>query len=405
MNQPLADVRVLELTNWMAAPSAGAILADLGADVVKVEPLGGDVVRAMARLPKPGPENPGVDASFQVDNRGKRSIAVALDRPEGAALVQRLAANVEVFLCNLLPQRQHRFGLDPASLFAVNPRLVHATFTGYGLTGPDANRPGFDVTTFFGRGSLIDSSTEPGGVPPWPRPAQGDHTSSLALVAGILAALRLAERTGEGQVLDVNLLATAAWTVATDLSVALIDGYQPGRRDRRHLITPLANRFRCRDDRWIVLNMIETRFWPVFCTAIGHPEWIADKRFVSPKARFEAMAELTDLIDSAFATRTLAEWAEVFDGAGLIWGPASTLVELAVDPQLEAIGMYPYINHPNGRFRTVAAPMFIRGADVGPRGPAPELGEHTTDILVAAGLSTDEVSQLIADGVVGAAQD
>lgn len=401
MTAPLDNIRVLELTNFMAGPSAAAILADLGADVVKVEPLRGDTVRGGSRQPKKGPGIVQVDASFQADNRGKQSIAVALDRAEGADVVRRLTSNVDVFLSNLLPYRQERFGLDPTTLLALRPTLVHATFSGYGLTGPDANRPGFDVTTFFARGSLTDSTTEPGSPPPWPRPAQGDHTSSLALVAGILAALRLVERTGEGQVLDCNLLATAAWTQVTDLAVALVDGHQPAKRDRRHLIGALANRFRCKDDRWIMLNMTEARYWPPFCQAVERPAWIDDPRFVTMKTRFDNMPELTDLMDAVFAARTLAEWAIAFDAAGLIWGPVATLVELANDPQAETIGMYPYIEHPAGRFRTIAAPIFIRGADIGPRGPAPELGEHTRKVLVDAGYSEEEVTALAADGVIG----
>ena len=398
---PLEGVRVIELTNWMAGPSAAAILADLGADVVKVEPLTGDTARGMSRLPKPGPGIPDVDPSFEADNRGKRSIAVAIDRGEGADLVRRLVATADVFLCNLLPKRQLRFGLDPDTLLALRPALVHATFTGYGATGPDANRPGFDVTSFFGRGSLTDSMTEPGAAPPAPRPAQGDHTSSLALVAGVLAALRLVERTGQGQVLDCSLLATAAWTQTTELSVTLVDGHQPSKRDRRHIISALANRFRCKDDRWIVLNMTETRFWPIFCATVEHSEWISDSRFDTAKARADHMPELTDLLDDALATRSLAEWGPVFDAAGLIWGPAATLRELATDPQAEAIGMYPYIEHPKGRFRTVAAPLFIRGADIGPRGPAPELGAHTSDVLTDLGLDPSEIAALATAHVVG----
>lgn len=401
MTAPLDNVRVLELTNWMAGPSAGAILADLGADVVKIEPLTGDAARGIQRRPKKGPGFIDVEPGFQADNRGKKSVAIAIDRPEGAALVRRLVGNVDVFLSNLLPDRQARFGLDPATLFALKSNLVHATFTGYGSIGPDANRPGFDVTSFFGRGSLTEAMTEPGSPPPMPRPAQGDHTSSLGLVAGILASLRLMERTGEGQILDCSLLATAAWTQTSDLSVALIDGHDPSKRDRRHLVSALANRFRCKGDRWIILNMTEIRFWPMFCRAVDHREWIDDPRFASPKDRFDNMAELTDLIDSVFASKTLAEWGPIFDSAGLIWGPAATLSELANDPQAEAIGMYPYIDHPAGRFRTVAAPMFIRGADVGPRGPAPELAQHTREVLLDAGVTEAELVELANLGVVG----
>jgi crotonobetainyl-CoA:carnitine CoA-transferase CaiB-like acyl-CoA transferase len=401
MEAPLGDVRVVEVTNFVAAPSAGAILADFGADVVKVEPLRGDTWRGMTRPPRLGPGDPNLDYGFLVDNRGKKSVAIALDSPEGADLVRRLVARAEVFLCNLLPHRQQRYGLDWSTLRAVNPRLVHASFTGYGMTGPDALRPGYDVTAFFGRGAVIAAMTDPGMVAPMPRPAQGDHTAGLALALGILAALRLAEHTGEGRAVDASLLGTAAWTMATDLSAVLIDGREPTRRDRHHLISPLANRFVCGDGRWIVLTMPEVHWWPRFCAAFGHPEWITDPRFDTLKNRFDHMPALIDLMDADFATRSRDEWGRIFDEAGLIWGPASTLTELASDPQAEAAGLFPTVEHDSGRVRTVGVPVHIDGAAIGPRGLAPDIGQHTADVLEAAGLTPGEVSALAAAGIVG----
>mgnify|MGYP003327803536 FL=1 len=192
MRAPLEDVVVLEIDNWMAAPSAGAILADMGATVIKIEPLSGDPMRGMGRPVK----NPTLtddlrsyDFQFDVDNRGKKSIAIALDQPQGSELVKELAKKADIFMCNLLIERQAKFGLDPESLFAVNPKIVHATLTGYGTTGPEAWRPGYDVTAFFGRSGLYDSSREgDDGIVPMARPAQGDHTTGLALVGGIIGA-------------------------------------------------------------------------------------------------------------------------------------------------------------------------------------------------------------------------
>ena len=206
----------------------------------------------------------------------------------------------DVFLCNMLPVRQQRFGLDWPTLRGVNPRLVHATFTGYGMTGPDASRLGFDVTAFFGRGGVTAAMTDPDMVAPMPRPAQGDHTAGLALALGILAALRLAERTGEGQAVDACLLGTAVWTMATDMSAVLIDGREPTKRDRHHLISPLANRFLCGDGMWILLTMPEVHWWPRFCEAFGHPEWITDPRFDTMKNRFDNMPVLIDMMDETF---------------------------------------------------------------------------------------------------------
>ncbi len=400
MVAPLEGVRVVELASWMAAPCAAAVLADLGADVIKVEPPSGDPVRGLMRPPKVPEGFPKIDYSFTVDNRGKRSVAVAINTPQGAEVVQRLVADADVFVCNLLHHRQRRYGLDAKKLLTVNPKLVHATLSGYGPEGPDAQRPGYDVTAFFGRGGITDMLTEPGGDAPHPRPAQGDHAAGMSLVAGILAALRLAERTGAGQVVDVSLLGTAAWTMATDLSAPLIDGRPPSKRDRHHVITPLANRFPCGDGRWIVLNMPEPRWWSQFCTALGREDWVSDPRFDSMKARFDNMPELIELIDQQLGTKSLAQWGQILDDHGLIWGPVATLAELAADPQAAAIGLFPEIAHPEGTFRTVAAPITMVGADVRPRGPAPTIGQHSQEILQAAGLSEDEVDQLVEAGVV-----
>jgi crotonobetainyl-CoA:carnitine CoA-transferase CaiB-like acyl-CoA transferase len=402
MAAPLEGVRVVEVATWMAAPGAAALMADMGADVVKVEPLRGDPVRGATRQPRvPEGEAP-VDAAFQMDNRGKRSIAVALDEARGADLVRRLAARADVFLCNLLPTRQARFGLDAPALHALNPRLVHATLTGYGPSGPDAARPGYDLTAFFGRGAVLDAMSEPANpAPPRLRPAQGDHTAALALFGGVLAALRLVEATGEGQVVDVSLLAAAAWTMSSDLSATLVDGVTPtpqGRIARPHA---LHGGFRCADRRWILLFMPEPRWWPPFCEAVGHPEWVDDERFATVGARAANMPELTRLMDDAFATRPLSEWSALFDERSFIWGPASTVSEFAADEQAAADGLFPTIEEPSGRrFRTVRAPLRLRGGDIGPRGPAPGVGEHTAAVLTELGVTGDDLAALTRDGVI-----
>ncbi|MBM7807940.1 crotonobetainyl-CoA:carnitine CoA-transferase CaiB-like acyl-CoA transferase [Geodermatophilus bullaregiensis] len=402
MAAPLEGVRVVEVATWMAAPGAAALMADMGADVVKVEPLRGDPMRGATRQPRvPEGEAP-VDAAFQMDNRGKRSIAVALDEAQGADLVRRLAARADVFLCNLLPTRQARFGLDAPALHALNPRLVHATLTGYGPSGPDAARPGYDLTAFFGRGAVLDAMSEPANsAPPRLRPAQGDHTAALALFGGVLAALRLVEATGEGQVVDVSLLAAAAWTMSSDLSATLVDGVTPtpqGRIARPHA---LHGGFRCADRRWILLFMPEPRWWPPFCETVGHPEWVDDERFATVGARAANMPELTRLMDDAFATRPLSEWSALFDERGFIWGPASTVSEFAADEQAAADGLFPTIEEPSGRrFRTVRAPLRLRGGDVGPRGPAPGVGEHTAAVLTELGVTGDDLAALTRDGVI-----
>ncbi len=402
MNAPLEDIKVLEVDSYMAAPSAAAILADMGADVVKIEPIAGDPMRGLSRPLRVESSFAGYDLQFDVDNRGKRSAAIALDKPEGQALAQRLAQDVDVFLCNLLAQRQQRFGLDPQTLFAIKPNLVHATLTGYGTTGPDAWRPGYDVTAFFGRSGLSDNTREgDDGVVPRAGTAQGDHTTGLALVAAILAALRLAERTGEGQVVETSLYETAVWTQASELSVTAIDKAPVRRRARHEALTPMTNRYPCGDGKWVVLNMLDSGAWERLCRAIGRDDWLADERLTTGRDRYQHMPELVDGVDATLAAKSRDEWGAIFDEHGVIWGPVLGLHEVVEDPHANAIGLFPELEHPErGTYRTVNVPMRFKTTDVRPRGPAPKVGEHTAQTLREAGLSQAEIQELIKQGIV-----
>jgi crotonobetainyl-CoA:carnitine CoA-transferase CaiB-like acyl-CoA transferase len=400
---PLADITVIEVDNYMAAPSTGAILADMGATVIKVEPLTGDPMRGIGRPAKIEGNLAGYDFGFDVDNRGKRSIAVALDTDEGATVVHRLVEGAQVFLCNLLPRRQARFGLDPETLMARNPALVHATLTGYGTNGPDAARPGYDVTAFFGRSGLYDAMREgDDGDVPMARPAQGDHTAGLALLGAILAALRVAERTGEGQVVETSLYETAIWTQATDFGVTAVDQAPVRRRSRHQQLTPAANRYPCGDGKWVVLNTLGPNNFEQLARALGREDWLDEPRYQDGKSRYRHMAELVDAIDGILAAKSRDEWGEIFDREGLVWGPVLTLDEVARDPQADAIGMFPEIEHiERGRYRSVRAPMRFRNLEVRPRSPAPALGQHTREVLADAGFAAEEIEQLIAARALG----
>ncbi len=405
-DRPLDDVTVVEVDNWMAAPSAGAILADLGATVIKVEPLSGDPMRNNSRPVRldedAEPARVAYDYQFDVANRGKRSIAVALDTPAGTEIVHRLCQGAEVFLCNLLAHRQERFGLDPTSLLAVNPGLVHATLTGYGTTGPEAWRPGYDVTAFFGRSGIYDAMREgPDGVVPMARPAQGDYTTGLALTTSILSALRLAERTGTGQVVETSLYATAVWTQASDYAITAIDRRQLRPRARENLIVATANRYPCGDGKWVVLNMPQESAWPLLCKTIGREEWLDDERFADLRGRFANMAEIVAGIDEALSARTRDEWGEIFDEVGIIWGPVLGLHEVVDDTQADALGLFPELDDDEiGPYPTVASPVRFHTAPVGPRGPSPRLGADTRAVLAAAGYGSTEIDQLVAVGAI-----
>lgn len=402
MSAPLEGITVIEVDNYMAAPSTAAILADMGAKVIKVEPLSGDPMRGLGRPAKIDGAFKGYDFGFDVTNRGKQSIAVALDTPEGVAVVHRLVKQAQIFLCNLLPHRQARFSLDPESLKKVNPSIVHATLTGYGTNGPDALRPGYDVTAFFARSGIYDAMRDGDeGVVPMARPAQGDHTAGLALLGGVLAALRLAESTGEFQQVESSLFEVAIWTQATDYATTAVDRAPVRRRAREGELTPTSNRYPCGDGKWLVLNQLGRNSFDKLCKALNTLDWLQDERFVDGGTRYRNMPQLVEKIDAVLATKSRDEWGEIFDANNIVWGPVLALNEVPGDPQAEAIGMFPQMEHSElGSYQTVRAPMRFFTAEVGPKGPAPVLGEHTLEVLENAGLQSTEVEKLLSLGCV-----
>ena len=306
-------------------------------------------------------------------------------------------------MCNLLQHRQERFGLDPDALQRVNNRIVHATLTGYGTRGPEAHRPGYDVTAFFGRSGIYDAMREgESGTVPMARPAQGDHTTGLAFVGAILAALRLAERTGEPQTVETSLYETAIWTQATDYAITAVDHAPLRPRARENMIIPTANRYPCGDGKWVVLNMPEESAWPKLCNVIERQDLLSDERFEDIRGRFKHMPEIVAAIDDALSHKSRDQWGEIFDSNGIIWGPVLALHEVASDPQAEALSLFPVLDSEEiGTYRTVAAPMRFVEAEVGPKFPAPKLGEHTRQILADAGHNEGEIDALVKNGAVG----
>ena len=403
MAAPLDNVTVIEIDNWMASPSAGAILSDLGADVIKIEPLSGDPMRNMGRPAKVSEDKKDFDFQFDVSNRGKRSIAIDLESEAGMEVALSLIAGADVFMCNLLRHRQEKFGLDPESVKEANSNIVHATLTGYGTYGPEAHRPGYDVTAFFGRSGLYDAMREgETGTVPMARPAQGDHTTGLAFVAAILAALRLAEQSGEAQVVETSLYETAIWTQATDYAITAVDLAPLRPRARENMIIPTANRYPCGDGKWIVLNMPEESAWAKLCRVIEREDLLADERLQDIRGRFQHMPELVAAIDQALSHRSRDEWGEIFDANSIIWGPVLGLHEVASDPQAEALNVFPTVHSDQiGSYRTVAVPMRFTDVDVGPKGPAPMLGQHTREILAEAGHDPEKIQSLVERGAIG----
>ena len=404
MVAPLEGIRVVEVANWLAAPSAAALMADLGADVVKVENPVGDPWRTFMMLGRNPDFNPetDVDAPYELDNRGKRGVALSLEAPGASDLLKRMVSEADVFITNLTAPRIARYDLNWETLQQVNPQLIYVVLTGYGTRGPDQAMTAFDYSAFWSRSGIMGLMGEPDGPPIPCRPGQGDHTTSLNLLSGMLAALRLRDLTAEGQFVEVTLQRTGAWTIGADVAASLILEDQPPRIDRVRPGNPLFNAYETADGRWLMLVMpTADRHWIPACRAMDQQEWIDDERFSSLIGRMEHTAELTDAMREVFRSKTLDQWRPLLNAEALTWAPVAELPEVTRDPQMEAMNAWSVIEGAQGEFRTLNTPFDIGGADVGPRGPAPTTGQHTHEVLRELGLSDTELAELAAAGAFG----
>jgi crotonobetainyl-CoA:carnitine CoA-transferase CaiB-like acyl-CoA transferase len=379
--RPLEGISVVELGMWVAAPAAATMLADWGADVVKVEAPTGDPNRYTLRH-----VGQDIDSAppFETDNRGKRGIVLDLRSQEGKETLERLLERADVFVTNLRPGALERLGLAPEELRSRHPRLVVGTLTGYGWTGAERDRAGYDVSAFWARPGIAAMLNPAGEPPPGIRPGLGDRTAASNLVAGVLAALLRRARTGEGGVVDVSLLRSGTYANGNNLALQNFFGKRGRTRHRTEHESPLYNCYRAADDRWFWLVGLEgNRHWPGVVKALGREDLSGDERFSTGKARRGHVRELIAVFDEEFAKRPLQEWAARFDAEGVWWAPVQTLAEVSADPQAEAVGAF--VEQPGmgdaPPLRTVATPVSFWGVDDKPRTGAPALGEHTDEVL------------------------
>ncbi len=393
----LKGLKVVEFASYIAAPGAAAILSDWGAEVIKVERPEGDPMRNVfgdAKTALSG--NP----TFALDNRGKRAIVLDTGKPEGRDALARLAAEADVFITNVRPASLKRAKLDDETLRAANPRLIYAVVTGYGLEGPDAHLPGFDVTAFWSRSGVARMHAPKGSDPFILRTGVGDHTTSLATVSAILAALYDRERTGQGRLVQTSLLATGTYVVGSDLAVQLSFGRLASNRPRSDPFDPLANFYKSQDERWFVLNPRGgSKDWPVLAKACGRPELVDDPRFGSGRLRKDNNKALVAEFDAAFGALDFEEIARRLDEVDLVWAPVQTPAEVAADPQVAAAGAFVDVEDGEGGvYRSLAAPARFPGADATQLGPYPSLGQHTAEVLREIGYSETEVEAMRASG-------
>ena len=393
----LKGLKIVDFSAYIAGPGAACILGDWGAEVIKVERPGGDSMRHVF-----GDHNSDLGANpiFDLDNRGKRGIVLDITKPEGRDALAKLAQTADVFLTNVRPVSLKRYGLDDATLRAANPRLVYAVITGYGLEGPDAHKPGFDVTAFWARAGVANMMAPKGTDPFMLRTGFGDHTTSLATVAAILAALYEREKTGEGRLVQTSLLATGVWTVSSDLAVQLKFGRLASNRARNNPVNAMSNFYKSADDRWFIHNPRGSGGgWEKFCEVAGCPELVTDERFATGKARRQHAAPLTQAFDAAFAVLPFDEIARRLDDADLVWSAVQTPAEVAADPQVAAAGGFIDVEDGHGgTFRSPAAPARFPGADATLRPRAPKLGEHTREVLAELGYGEAAIEAMLTAG-------
>ena len=399
MSAPLEGVRVVEVASWLAAPSCAALMSDMGATVIKVEPPGGDAYR---RLMGAVYGDDVVHPAFQFDNRGKRGVCVNLDAPDGQALVHSLARDADVFITNLTRPRLQRYRLMDTDIHALSPSAVYAVLSGFGLTGPDADRQAFDQSAFWARSGAMSIFGDRDGAPLLCRGGYGDRTTALNFLAAILAAMRVRDRTGEGQYVEVTLQRTGIWALASDVTTALQARVQPEKTSRVAPGNPIWNFYKTADGRWVALIMPSAgAYWPKFCAMVGRPEWNADERFQTALGLAEHGPLIIPEIDKIFAARDLAYWRATLNATGLIWEPVAELPEVANDPVLRESGAFSLINHPRGGpMEVVSAPFHIRGADVAVRGPAPDAGQHSREVFAEAGVSQERLDELFERGIL-----
>jgi crotonobetainyl-CoA:carnitine CoA-transferase CaiB-like acyl-CoA transferase len=395
---PLAGMRVLELAQIMAGPTCGALLADLGADVVKVEKLpGGDDARGYRE-----PRVNGVSAPFLMLNRNKRGLALDLKRPEGRAILLRLVRKADVLIENYRRGTMERLGLGYDALAAENPALIYCAITGYGRDGPWSDKGGFDLVAQAFAG-LMAITGEPGRPPVKTGNPVSDINAGLLAAVGILAAWAHRLSTGRGQLVDTSLMEAALQQTYWHAASYFATGESPGPLGSAHILTAPYQAFAARDG-WIVIGGANQANWERIADVLGHPEWREDPRFASNSARMANLPELAAAMGDVLAGKSRAEWLALMDAAGVPAGPVHSMGEALTHPQTLARGMVVDLDHPDaGPTKALGCPVHLSETPARVGRPAPRLGEHTRELLRECGYADAEIDALVTAGIVATA--
>jgi crotonobetainyl-CoA:carnitine CoA-transferase CaiB-like acyl-CoA transferase len=390
----LKGLKVVEWSTWVAGPSCAGVLADWGADVVKVESAAGDATRAFFPDTAESPGNP----VFTMENRGKRGVVIDTSRAEGRAAMKALMKDADIFITNTRPASLKKAGLDYDSVKDAFPQLIYANVTGYGLTGEEADKAGFDITAFWAKSGVARSFIPPDQEPFPSRPGFGDHVTSLATLSGVLAAVVERERTGRGRQVETALMRVGAFAIGWDLSLQLRYGDVTTAQPKKDRMVALSGFFHTGDDRWFVVVVKSANDLPNVLTAIGREDMLGNPRFLPPYTDIHDVRYVRAALETAFEAMTLEEAAALLDSIDVAFGTMESLAELEMNPQAHEAGCF--VEVPDGwggSFWSPASPVRFPGVDTSPRGPAPKLGEHTLEVLQEAGLT--EAEALAAAGV------
>jgi crotonobetainyl-CoA:carnitine CoA-transferase CaiB-like acyl-CoA transferase len=386
----LEGYRVIDLTQYGVGPTATGLLAQWGAEVIHLESVHGDIIRGHS-----GPAS-GFSCWWQQPNMNKKSMTLDLDQKIGREVLHKLIATSDVFAANLRPYELDKFELQYATVKKINPKIIYAVFNGYGMNGPDKDKPGYDTPTFFARSGLMHLMSGSDGVPVWPRAGAGDIPTGMYFACGMLVALLARERYGIGQEMDVNLFAAGVWSLPIDIGEALAF-HKDGEMVRREAVqNPISNSYKTRDGRWILMyNMQSDRFWKPFCQAVERPDLENDPRFNSAANRAKNNVTLIKLLDEVFAGRTFEEWKKQLASSRLVWEPVQKPTEVVNDPQARANGFFESFDFPGcGTYELIKPPQRLSETPATFRTPAPELGQHNEELLLELGYTREEINRL-----------
>ncbi len=398
-----SGLKVVDLASFIAGPSAAVILSDFGADVIKVEPPTGDLWRHAHKIP---PQPQADDAyPWHLANRNKRGMTLDLKSPSAQQVLQELVTWADVLIVNTPHPARKRLKLEYDDVVLWNPRLIYADLTGFGEKGPDADLPGFDITSYWARSGLLSMTRDAGAPPTWPVAGSGDNATAVGLYSAIVTALYRRERTGKGSYVTTSLLAEGVWSASVSIQGALAGAKFYGLHDRKNPANAALNVYRAADDTWFVLIVTPDKLGAV-AKAIGRPDLLTDARFSDPAKLTANMPQLTAILDEVFCAQPMAHWYEVFNGVHVTFGAVSGPQEVINDPQLRANDIVVPLEGAGGKLTsTISSPIQVHGVAKVPARRAPGLGEHTEEILRELGFDAKHIDGLRANGAVPKAKE